>query len=137
MGGVFPPLWKPCCLSWVLTLAVEGVFLDLLFFLSLCFLSSVLVLLNNQGSRAKATYELGVSKLSWECRSFLQLGLYFYFIISTRSFINLNWFLGADPSPGTFLSVEEWVVSKVMGAFFQDKNLLIWVWYCIVEVLAR
>lgn len=32
MGGVFPPLWKPCCSSWVLTLAVEGVFLDLMVF---------------------------------------------------------------------------------------------------------
>lgn len=82
MGGVFPPLWKPCCSSWVLTLAVEGVFLDLMvffFFCFLCFVSSVLVLLNDQGflkrGRARTTYELGVSKLTWERKSLLQLDL--------------------------------------------------------------
>lgn len=34
VGGVLPPLSKACCPSWVLTLAVEGVSLDLMVFAS-------------------------------------------------------------------------------------------------------
>lgn len=79
VGGVFPPLWKPCYSSWVLTLAIEGVFLDLMFsFFFLCILSSVLWMTNGflrELDRARATYELGVSKLSWEYKSLLQLDL--------------------------------------------------------------
>lgn len=49
------------------------------FFCFLCFVSSVLVLLNDQGflkrGRARTTYELGVSKWTWERKSLLQLDL--------------------------------------------------------------
>lgn len=48
VGGVLPPLSKSCCPSWVLTLAVEGVSLDLMLFASPTF-SAPLVLLNDPG----------------------------------------------------------------------------------------
>lgn len=48
---------------------------------------------------------------------------YFYFIINTRSFINLNWFPERILVPGTFLSVEDSAGNKDGDIFFKIRSI--------------
>lgn len=113
VGGVFPPLSKPSCPSWVLTLAVEGVFLDLMLFASPTFSAPSRCSLNDPGSLREAEQGRGSlwlecwlgaattkmdTQSSWECRSLLQSDLlpFYYKYKQLHKFIlvsrNRSWF---------------------------------------------